>query len=37
MQGFDLACNPEQLDYPVARPMTPGEEEIMMIYEDEVY
>ena len=25
MQGTDLACDPEQLDYP-ARPMTPGEE-----------
>ena len=36
MQGPDLACDQEQLDYP-ARPMTPGEEEIMRIYEDEVY
>ena len=36
MQGLDLACDQKQLDY-LARPMTPGEEEIMGIYEDEVY
>ena len=36
MQGPDLAVDLEQLAYP-ARPMSPGEEEIMRIYEDGVY
>ena len=36
MQGSDLAGDLEQLEYPY-RPMTPGEEEIMRIYEDKVF
>ena len=36
MQGTDLACDPEQLEY-LYRPMTPDEEEIMRIYEDRIY
>ena len=31
MQGPDLVCDPEQLEYQ-NRPMTPGEEEIIGIY-----
>ena len=36
MQEPDLASDLEQFEDPY-RPMTPGEEEIMRIYEDEVY
>ena len=36
LQGPDLACDPEQLEY-LYRPMTPDEEEIMRIYENRIY
>ena len=36
MQGPDLVCDPEQLEYQ-NRPMTPGEKEIIGSYEDAIY
>ena len=36
MQGPDLVCDPEQIEYQ-DRPMTPGEKEIMSIYEDGIF
>ena len=36
IQESNLACGQEQLEYQY-RPMTPGEEEISRIYEDEIY
>jgi hypothetical protein len=36
IKGHDLVCDPEQLEYQY-RPITPGEEKIIRIYEDKIY
>ena len=36
IKGHDLVCDPEQIEYQY-RPMTPGEEKIIRIYEDKIY